>query len=321
MAHPQVLRDMALFVEVAKRRSFSQAAAALDVPISSLSRRITQFEAAIGLRLLDRTTRKLVLTSYGEAYYEQATRLVEEAERTFDDLIAQAKGPSGLLRIAAPADPWVLDHVSSIVSEFCRRHEHVRAHVDLRPTMVDLAQEGYDLALAVEEPRETSLITRRIAQIENGLFAAPGYLDRAGTPNEPRDLSDHQVILLGPPSASSAWRLMRNGDAAVVPVAGVVSCNSLALARRFAAGGHGIALLQQAEAQADIETGRLRRVLPEWSPAPTPVYIVTTSRLLPARTRSFIDFAAKHLAVQLTGRSPEARDEEDGFATPHALRA
>ncbi|WP_298955638.1 LysR family transcriptional regulator [uncultured Methylobacterium sp.] len=316
MAHPQVLRDMALFVEVAKRKSFSQAAAALDVPISSLSRRITQFEAAIGLRLLDRTTRKLVLTSYGEAYYEQATRLVEEAERTFDDLIAQARGPSGLLKLAAPSDPWVLDHVSSVVSAYCRRHEHVRVHVDLRPTMVDLAQEGYDLAIAVEEPRETSLIARRVAQIDNGLFAAPAHLDRAGTPAEPRDLAGHPAILPGLPSASSVWRLTRDGDAAVVPAAGIVSCNSVALARRFAAAGHGIALLQETEAQAGVEAGELRRVLPEWNPAPTPVYIVTTSRLLPAKTRSFIDFASKHLALHLAGHGPG--DEDDA---PQALSA
>ncbi len=93
---------MALFVEVAKRKSFSQAAVALDVPISSLSRRITQFETSIGLRLLDRTTRKIVPDPAWRSYYEQATRLVEEAQRTFDELIAQTKGPSGLLKIAAP---------------------------------------------------------------------------------------------------------------------------------------------------------------------------------------------------------------------------
>ncbi|KAB1077323.1 LysR family transcriptional regulator, partial [Methylobacterium soli] len=121
MAHPQVLRDMALFVEVAKRKSFSQAAAALDMPVSSVSRRITQFEAAVGLRLLDRTTRKIALTPYGETYLAQATRLVEEAQRSFDDLIAQAKGPSGFLKVAAPSDFWVLQHLSGIVSEFSQQ--------------------------------------------------------------------------------------------------------------------------------------------------------------------------------------------------------
>ncbi|WP_238312856.1 LysR family transcriptional regulator [Methylobacterium crusticola] len=321
---------MALFVEVAKRKSFSQAAAALDVPISSLSRRITQFEATIGLRLLDRTTRKLVLTPYGEAYYEQAIRLVEEAQRTFDELIAQARGPSGLLKIAAPPDLWVIHHLSAVVSDFALQHAHVRVHVDLRPTMVDLAQEGYDLAIAVDEPRETSMITRKVAQLDNGLFAAPSYLAQAGAPSQPADLSAHQAIVLGPPTGaastgSSNWRLSRGAEAATVSVCGAVSCNSQALARRFVIGGQGVALLHVIDAEADLQAGHLQRILPEWSPPPSPIYIITTSRLLPAKTRSFIEFASRQLAAQLMPRGAGfdglAEAEAPEPASLYALRA
>ncbi|KMO13747.1 LysR family transcriptional regulator [Methylobacterium platani] len=302
MAHPQVLRDMALFVEVAKRKSFSQAAAALDVPISSLSRRITQFETSIGLRLLDRTTRKLVLTPHGEAYYEQATRLVEEAQRTFDELIAQAKGPSGLLKIAAPPDPWVVRHLSAVAAEFSHRHAQVRVHLDLWPQLVDLAQEGYDLALAVGAPRETSMITRKVGQLENGLFAAPAYLDREGRPEAPAALAKHRAVVIGPPTASSAWALERDEEAVSVTVGSPVSSNSQGMARRFALSGQGIALLQAIDVEEDVDAGRLERVLPEWQGTPSPVFIVTTSRLLPAKTRSFIAFASRRLAEQLMPR-------------------
>ncbi|AWN51676.1 LysR family transcriptional regulator [Methylobacterium sp. 17Sr1-1] len=312
MAHPQVLRDMALFVEVAKRKSFSQAAVALDVPISSLSRRITQFETSIGLRLLDRTTRKLVLTPHGEAYYEQATRLVEEAQRTFDELIAQAKGPSGLLKIAAPPDPWVLHHLSVVAREYALRYAQVRVHLDLWPHLVDLAQDGYDLALAVGAPRETSMITRKVAQLENGLFAAPGYLDRAGRPGNPADLARHQAVMVGPPSASSAsgsgasasgiWPLEREGETVSASVGRAVSSNSQAMARRLALAEHGIGLLQVIDVEQDVEAGRLERVLAEWHGPPSPIYLVTTSRLLPAKTRSFIAFASRRLAEQLAPR-------------------
>jgi DNA-binding transcriptional LysR family regulator len=300
---------MALFVEVAKRKSFSQAAVALDVPISSLSRRITQFETSIGLRLLDRTTRKLVLTPHGEAYYEQATRLVEEAQRTFDELIAQAKGPSGLLKIAAPPDPWVLHHLSVVAGEYALRYAQVRVHLDLWPHLVDLAQDGYDLALAVGAPRETSMITRKVAQLENGLFASPGYLDRAGRPETPADLARHQALMVGPPttsgasasatSASGTWPLEREEEMVSAPVSRAVSSNSQAMARRLALAGHGIGLLQVIDVEQDVEAGRLERVLPEWHGLPSPVYIVTTSRLLPAKTRSFIAFASRQLAEQL----------------------
>ncbi|TNC09222.1 LysR family transcriptional regulator [Methylobacterium terricola] len=310
MAHPQVLRDMALFVEVAKRKSFSQAAVALDVPISSLSRRITQFETSIGLRLLDRTTRKLVLTPHGEAYYAQATRLVEEAQRTFDELIAQAKGPSGLLKIAAPPDPWVLHHLSLVMAEFSLRYAQVRVHLDLWPHLVDLAQDGYDLALAVGAPRETSMITRKVAQLENGLFAAPDYLDRAGRPERPGDLARHRAVIVGPPAASSAWLLEGGGETASVTVASTVSSNSQGMARRFATAGHGIALLQAIDVELDVEAGRLERVLPEWQGQPSPIFIVTTSRLLPAKTRSFIACASRHFAEQLLPRGVTLDDAE-----------
>ncbi len=298
---------MALFVEVAKRKSFSQAAVALDVPISSLSRRITQFETSIGLRLLDRTTRKLVLTPHGEAYYEQATRLVEEAQRTFDELIAQARGPSGLLKIAAPPDPWVLHHLSIIAGDYARLYAQVRVHLDLWPHLVDLAQDGYDLALAVGAPRESSMITRKVAQLENGLFAAPDYLDRAGRPEHPADLARHQAVMVGAPSASSAaaastWPLERDGEMVSAPVGRAISSNSQGMARRLAMAGHGIGLQQAIDVESDVEAGRLERVLPEWQGLPSPVYIVTTSRLLPAKTRSFIAFASRQLAEQLAPR-------------------
>ncbi|GJE57611.1 LysR family transcriptional regulator [Methylobacterium sp. WL9] len=299
MPHPQVLRDMALFVEVAKRKSFSQAAAALGMPISSLSRRITLFESAVGLRLLDRTTRKLVLTSYGEAYLNQATRLVEEAQRTFDDMVSQAKGPSGFLKIAVPPDFWVLRHLSGVISEFSRDHEHVQIHVDLRPAPVDLASDSYDLAIAIEEPRETSLIVRKVGELENGLFASRSYLLAHGRPQHPKELSQHRFVL---PSqgASANWSLTRGSETVAVTVGGPVSCNSLSLARRFVVSGQGITSANLINVERDLVTGKLERVLPEWRLPPTPVYIVTTSRLLPAKARSFIDFATKRLNAILT---------------------
>jgi DNA-binding transcriptional LysR family regulator len=298
MPHPQVLRDMALFVEVAKRKSFSQAAAALGMPISSLSRRITLFESAVGLRLLDRTTRKLVLTSYGEAYLNQATRLVEEAQRTFDDMVSQAKGPSGFLKIAVPPDFWVLRHLSGVISEFSRDHEHVQLHVDLRPAPVDLAGDNYDLAIAIEEPRETSLIVRKVGELENGLFASRSYLLAHGRPQHPRDLGEHRIVL--PSQGSSAnWNLIRGSESVAVTVSGPVSCNSLSLARRFVVSGQGITPANLINVERDLASGKLERVLPEWRLPPTPVYIVTTSRLLPAKARSFIDFATKRLQAIL----------------------
>jgi len=211
MPNSQMLRDMALFVEVAKQKSFSKAATTLGMPISSLSRRVSDFEQMVGLRLLDRTTRRIALTSYGEAYLAQASRLVDEAEQAFDNLVAEAKGPSGFLKIAAPPDFWVLHHLSRIVTEFSAQHEHIHVHLDLKPNAVDLVGDNYDLAVTIVEPRETSLIMRRVAEVANGLFAAPDYLNDRGWPKEPHDLKDHSAIV-PTQGTGTTWSLSRNAE-------------------------------------------------------------------------------------------------------------
>lgn len=296
MPHPQVLRDMALFVEVAKRKSFSRAAAALDMPVSSLSRRITQFEAAIGVRLLDRTTRKIALTAYGEAYLAQATRVVEEAERSFEDLVSQAKGPSGHLNVALPHHPWVVRHLSGIASDFAREHEQVHVHLDLRTRPVDLIQENYDLAVCTTVPREGSLIVRKVGSIENGLFAAPCYLHDRGRPDHPRDLGEHD-LLPAAAGANAMWQLSRGAEIQTTAVDGRLSCNSPGLVQQLALAGRGIAALGLVDAALDLSQGHLERVLTDWSLPPTDVFVVTTSRLLPAKARRFIDFLMQRLGA------------------------
>ncbi|WP_437871422.1 LysR family transcriptional regulator [Methylorubrum extorquens] len=298
MPNSQLLRDMALFVEVAKQKSFSKAAANLGMPISSLSRRISHFEQVVGLRLIDRTTRRLVLTSYGEAYLAQAGRLVDEAQQALDNLVAEAQGPSGLLKIAAPPDFWVLHHLSRIITDFSALNENISVHVDLKPCVVDLVGDNYDLALTVEEPRETSLIMRKVAEIGNGLFAAPAYLNERGWPRKPDDLKNHSAIVAGQCS-STTWSMSRSGETASVAVRGSISCNSTNFARKFSLSGQGIISTHRLSVERDVAKGRLERVLPEWDLPSTPVYIVTTSRLVPAKTQSFIKFAMKQLPAML----------------------
>ena len=296
MPHPQVLRDMALFVEVAKRKSFSQAALALEMPVSSLSRRITVFEQAIGVRLLDRTTRRINLTSYGEVYFAQALSVVEEAQRAYDGITAEAKGASGLLRIAAPPDGWALHHLSTVVSEYKADNRNVQVQVDLSHGPVDLMGGRYDLVLAVEPPRESTLIVRKIAEVENAIFASPAYLDEWGLPEAPRDLADHSVIVAGP---SAEWVLNRGGETVTATVSGPIASNSPTMARRFAIAGHGLFAVHPFHVRHHVQGGALVQVMSDWQLRPTPIYIVTTSRLLPAKVRTFIEFAAKRLANSL----------------------
>ncbi|MEA1834764.1 LysR family transcriptional regulator [Methylobacterium durans] len=310
MASPQILRDIALFVEVAKRLSFSKAAEALDMPVSSLSRRISQFEAEIGIRLLDRTTRRTVLTAAGETYLAQAARLVEEAARSFDELVAQAKGPTGLLKVAAPPDFWAVQHLSELTAEFAGLNEQVSVHLDLHAEQVDLVQDDYDLAIISEEPKNASLIVRRVGATSNRLFAAPDYLRARGRPVHPQELVAHDIVL---PVASrtATWQFTRDDEVIDTTVSGRISCNNRSLARRFAVTGRGITLASDINVQRDVENGRLEPILPEWQLPATPIYIATTSRLLPAKTRSYIDFVSKRLGGVLAEAGKAAQSNRD----------
>ncbi len=301
MPHSQVLRDMALFVEVARRRSFTAASAALGMPVSSLSRRIAAFEAMAGARLIERTTRKLSLTPYGQAYYDQATRIVEDAQKSFDELVAQAKGPSGTLRLAVPPDAWIVGALAKLLDEYSGDNGQVVLHVEQRPAPVDLTDGLLDLAVVIEEPADSSLISRRVAEVATGLFAAPSYLDGVGRPDVPADLEGCRAIHTGA-GADPRWLLFRDCESATVELRASVSCRGGDMARQLAVAGHGIVGACHACVEADVEAGRLEQVLPDWRLPPTSVYVLTTSRLLTARARSFVDHAARRLAPIIAPR-------------------
>jgi len=298
MAHTQILRDMALFVEVGRRKSFTKAAEALGMPISSLSRRITSFEAVLGVRLIDRTTRRLELTVYGESYLAEATRIVEAATRSFDELVAQAKGPAGTLRIAVPPDAWLARRLAGVLAGFSQSHKQIRLDVDPRAGAIDLSGERYDLAIVLDAPSDASLIARKATEVEVGLYAAPSYLRGAPPLRAPFDLAAHQAVHAGS-GESESWCLLGQTAVETVSVSGAISCRNPELGRSLALDGVGIAAAPHSAVEEDVTAGRLKRVLPDWRLPPVPVYLVTTSRLIPARARCFIDYAARRLPTAL----------------------
>lgn len=287
MARTSVLVDMEIFVEVAKHSSLSRAATEIGMPISSLSRRLKRLEESIGVRLLDRTTRRITLTSYGEAFYAQAVRVVEEAQRAYDDVTADARGLNGLLKIVAHPSAWILHSFAKFISDYRSGNDLVEIQFDLSHGAIDLMADRYDLALMLEPPKESTLVVRKILEIENGIFASPIYLEDWGHPHAPADLADHHVIVSG---QGSTWSLSREGETVSVAVSGPVSSNSPTLTRRLAMEGHGLFASEVLHVREDVERGALIQVMPAWKLQATSLYIVTTSRLLSARARSFIDF-------------------------------
>lgn len=289
----ELLNDMALFVEVVKARSFRRAAEAIGVPNSTLSRRISSLEKAIGLRLLHRTTRRIELTEAGQVYFERCKRIVDEARLAHEQLGEMLAQPSGVLHASLPVDLANI-LLAPLIAEFAHRYPGIGFEFDLTPRRVDLVAEPFDVAIRMGEPPSSNLIARRLARLPRYLYASPQYIERFGEPSQPADLVRHECLRLRTTEAS-AWTLKDATKTVEVAVGGRFLLNSVGMIRRLATLDLGIAVLAEAIIGDDVANGLLRRVLPQWQATPIPVYAMTETRLLPAKTQRFIEFLRERL--------------------------
>lgn len=291
----ELLNDMALFVEVVKARGFRRAAEAVGIPNSTLSRRIGELEKAIGLRLLRRTTRKIELTEAGRIYFERCKRIVDEAKLAHEQLGEMLEQPSGVLRASLPVD-FANTYLAPLIAEFACRHPGISFDLDLTPRLVDLVSEPFDVAIRMGTPPDSTLIARQLATLPCYLYASPRYLEQAGEPAHPRDLAQHECLGYRLPKAN-LWTLHNAEESVEVAVGGRFQLNSVELIRRLASLDLGIAVLPAEIAAEDLDHGRLRRILPGWQGPLVPVYAMTETRLLPAKTQRFIEFLSERLGA------------------------
>lgn len=289
----ELLNDMALFVEVVKARSFRRAAEVIGMPNSTLSRRISTLEQAIGLRLLHRTTRRIELTEAGQLYFERCRRIVDEARLAHEQLGEMLAQPSGVLRVSLPVD-LATGMLAPLIAEFARRYPGISFEFDLTPRRVDLVTEPFDVAIRMGESSNSNLIARKLALLPRYLYASPRYLELAGEPTLPAELGRHDCLRLRTAEAER-WVLHRGDETAEVAVGGRFLLNSVGMLRRLATLDLGIAVLAEELVADDLAEGRLRRVLPQWQVTPVPVYAMTETRLLPAKTQRFIEFLRERL--------------------------
>jgi DNA-binding transcriptional LysR family regulator len=294
--NPELLRGMAVFVEVAKAKSFTRAAEVLGMPKSTVSRRITLLERNIGLRLLKRTTQKVELTDEGMGYFGRCQRILEEAQVAHDELTRTRHQPRGHLRAAMTAD-FGLRLVSGI-PDFFRRFPDLSLEFDFTTRRVDPMTENYDVAIHIGAPPDSSLTARKLAEIPEYLYAAPDYLGGRTAPATPADLSDHECIRetrVHGTGIPSTWMLVNADKRVEVEVRGKLALNGVGLIRRLAVGGAGVAVLPEGFCREDVKAGRLVRVLDGWSAPLVPIYALMAARLMPAKTRVFLDFLESQL--------------------------
>ena len=312
------LHGMELFAEVAKAHSFSRAAAALGVPASTVSRHVAELERSVGLRLRNRSTRRVELTEAGRLYFERCRRIVAEAEVAHEELRGQLEVPSGPLRIQV-STAYAMDALLPALAAFGAHYPDVRFHLSLaNGADGNRAPEACDVSVRFGELADSSLVARRLGAISARLYASPQYLAARGAPANPPDLAGHDCIGLRTGGGHTApWLLKRHAERFIVDSPHRYCVDDAGMAERLALLGTGIAALG-ANLDNRLRAGELTRVLPDWSLPPVEVHAVTDTRLLPAKTRRFIDFLADHLDISASPSRPDARTAGGGAGTSGA---
>ena len=290
------LDDALIFTRVVEYHSFTQAAQSLGMQKSTVSRRIALLEERLGVRLLNRTTRKLRLTEVGQAYYERCRQIMHDFAEAEQAVMQLQQAPSGLLRITSPIEFGQM-FLASLLGDFMRQYPQITAEVELASRSVDPLQEGVDIVIMVGQPEDSTLVARRLLSTSRWLCASPDYLAAHGTPTSVAELAGHRAVLLSTDS-QRYWPL--SGDS--LPCQRVLSCNNITFAREAVVAGAGIAALPALICAESVHSGRLVRLLAD---VPLPVgelYAVYPSRRFQAmKVKAFLDFLISRLPAD-TGR-------------------
>ncbi len=287
------LDDALIFTRVVECHSFTQAALGLAMQKSTVSRRIALLEERLGVRLLNRTTRKLRLTEVGQAYYERCRQIMldfAEAEQAVMQLQLQ---PSGLLRITASIEFGQL-LLGRVLGEFMREYPEITAEVEITSRKVDPLEEAVDIAIQVGLPQDSTLIARRLLSTGRSLCASPDYLARYGTPQTVADLAQHRAILL-PQDSPRYWPVQEQN----IACQRVLACNNITFAREAALAGAGIAGLPYMIGREAVQSGRLVELLPQARLPTSEIYALYPSRRFQAmKVKAFLDFLISRLPVE-----------------------
>ncbi|MDF2180895.1 LysR family transcriptional regulator [Neptuniibacter sp. CAU 1671] len=281
------LNDIRLFIHVIEQNSFTAAAEQLNLQKSTISRRIAQLEDELGVRLLQRTTRKLSLTEEGHDLYHRCLPLFNELSHITDQVAARRHEPKGRLRITMPPEMGIFI-MNDVIGSFMEQHPGIQLDVELSARLVDLVEEGIDLALRVGELVDSSLIGRKLAESEIALYASPAYLMRHGTPETPADLQQHSCIagLLN----HTGWAFTNWNDGKQVNLDFRMRANSLSFCREMILQNIGIGRMPKAFCEEMVKDGKLVHLLENYHLQPVQIHALYPSRRhLNPRVRLFID--------------------------------
>ncbi|MBS1155183.1 MAG: LysR family transcriptional regulator [Proteobacteria bacterium] len=284
------INDMLIFAQVVKAKSFSGAAARLNVSKSRISKSVSRLESVLGVRLLQRSTRRLSLTEVGEAYFEHCDRILDELSLADDTINRLHLEPRGTLKISSSVAFGTL-HVAPALPGFMAQYPDLSVDLTISDRFVDLVEEGYDLALRITAEPGPNLVARKLAPIRRKICASPAYLASRGTPQTPRDLEHHNCLDYTYMSTGGHWRLSGPDGDIAVPVSGTLRMNDDEALSQAVLGGVGLALLPTFIVGKELQAGKLLEVLPGYVPVERFLYAVhLPNRHLPLKTRAFIEY-------------------------------
>jgi DNA-binding transcriptional LysR family regulator len=289
-------KQISTFVEVTARGSLSAAARAEGIAPAMIGRRLDALEKRLGVKLLQRTTRKIVLTDEGSAFLEHCQRILADLDNAESSVSERSAKASGHLTVSAPAG-FGRQHVAPLMPSFLSEHREVTLTLNLNDRVVDLIGEGTDVAIRIADLTDSSLIGVKLADNKRVVVAAPSYIKRYGKPASLDDLGKHNCLAISSEGSQRGWTFRQNGRNVTLKVTGNMVCNDGAVLHDWALSGKGLAWRSMWEVGNEIELGQLVTVLEEFSAPGNDIYAVFAQRQhLPLRIRAFIDFLRRAYA-------------------------
>ena len=281
------------FVAVADLQGFAPAARKLGLSASAVTRLIAALEDRLGARLLQRTTRQVTLTDAGARYLDRARRILADVEEAEAAAEGERTRPSGRLVVSAPVGFGRL-HVSPVMPAYLKRHGEVAVELRLEDRVINLVEDGVDLAVRIAHLPDSSLVARQVGDMPRIVAASPDYLARRGEPNTPAAIAAHDTIQFGATAAPPDWRFVEDGREVRVASTPRFTTNSSDAAIQYAEAGGGLTRVMFYQAAAALKADRLKIVLAKFEEPPLPIHLVyPTSRLLSAKVRAFVDLVTE----------------------------
>lgn len=296
------LNALAIFAKVVQAGGFTAAAVELDMPKSTVSRKVAALEERLGARLLQRTTRRVSLTEAGSTFFRHVERVLAAAEEAELAVTLMQDAPRGLLRVTAPLS---FGFLGPVVASFMQRHPLVQVEFSCTDRVVDLVQEGVDVGVRAGKLADSTLVARGLGSLKSFLVASPAFVKEHGSPKAPEDLARFGALVFGSAPGRALWKLSRGKRSVEVRVAPRLVANDYDFLEASAVAGLGLAVIPVFRCIDDLRARRLVRVLPGWTTPETPLQAVyPSSRFLSPKVKAFLDHLREHLTPPPWERGP-----------------